>query len=130
MNTVQLMGNLTRDIEIRDAGGTQVGSSCIANNRKFKTASGEKREETAFVDIKVWGRTAENMAKFFKKGDKVLVEGRLTTEKWQDKDGNNRSKTLVVVQNFHFVDSGNAQSDGPGQQGDHHGGDTEDDLPF
>lgn len=106
-NKVLLMGNLTRDIEVRHLpSGQAVGNVGLAVNRKFKTADGELREEVTYVDCEAWGKTAENMAKFFSKGRPIFIEGRLKLDTWQDKtDGSNRSKLKVVIDNFQFVDS-------------------------
>ncbi len=115
-NKVFLMGNLTRDIELRHFAGDQaVANIGLAVNRRFRTKDGENREETTFVDCEAWGRTAETMSKFLSKGRPVFVEGRLKLDQWQDKDGGNRSKLKVVVENFQFVDS-------PGESGGRPGG--------
>jgi single-strand DNA-binding protein len=107
-NKVMLMGNLTRDIEIRHtSGNTAVGNFGLAVNRKFKTQSGDQREEVTFIDCEVWGRTAEVMAQYLSKGRPVFVEGRLKLDQWEDRNGGGkRSKLSVVVENFQFIDSG------------------------
>ncbi len=106
-NKVMLMGNLTRDIEIRPAGSTSVGNFGLAVNRKYKTQSGEQREEVAFIDCECWGRTAEVMAQYLGRGKPVFIEGRLKFDSWEDKNGGGkRSKLSVVVDNFQFIDSG------------------------
>jgi len=107
-NKVMLMGNLTRDVEIRHtSGNTAVGNFGLAVNRKFKTQSGEQREEVTFVDCEAWGRTAEVMSQYLGKGRSVFIEGRLKLDQWEDKNGGGkRSKLSVVVENFQFVDSG------------------------
>lgn len=106
-NKVLLMGNLTRDVEIRHLpNGQAVGNFGMAMNRKFKTADGELREETTFVDCEVWGKVAEKFTRFFSKGKPVFIEGRLKLDTWQDKtDGSNRSKLKVTVDTFEFVES-------------------------
>jgi single-strand DNA-binding protein len=106
-NKVLLMGNLTRDIELRHTSGNNaVAQIGLAVNRRWKTPEGEQREETTFVDCEAWGKTGEMMKQFFTKGRPVLIEGRLKQDTWQDKEsGANRSKLKVVVENFHFVDS-------------------------
>lgn len=117
-NKVFLMGNLTRDIEIRHTGSnTAVGNIGLAVNRTYRTQSGEQREETTFVDCEAWGRTAEVMAQYLKKGRPVFIEGRLKLDQWQDKDGQNRSKLRVVVENFQFIDSGGGGGGGGGGEG-------------
>ena len=114
LNKVFLMGNLTRDIELRPVGDTQVGNIGLAVNRRFRTASGEDREETTFVDCETWGKQAEIMARYLQKGRPVLIEGRLKLDTWQDQSGQSRSKLKVVVENFTFVDSRGGDSGGGG----------------
>lgn len=141
-NKVFLMGNLTRDVEIRHTSGNQaVGNFGIAVNRRYKTASGEQREDVTFVDCEAWGRTAEIMAQYFAKGRPVFLEGRLKLDQWEGKDGSKQSKLRVVVENFQFVDSGGGGGgggSGGGRGGSSYGGsapvdsggmDT-DDIPF
>jgi single-strand DNA-binding protein len=115
-NKVILMGNLTRDIELRHTSGNQaVANVGIAVNRKWKTETGEQREEVTFVDCEAWGRTAEVMSQYLSKGRPVFIEGRLRLDTWQDKTTNeNRSKLKVVVDTFQFVDS---RQDGGGGGG-------------
>jgi single-strand DNA-binding protein len=119
-NKVMLMGNLTRDIEIRHTSGNSVvGNFGIAVNRKYKTQSGEQREEVNFIDCTAFGRTAEVMAQYLGKGRAVFVEGRLKFDQWDDKNsGAKRSKLSVIVENFQFVDSaqggGNSAGGGGG----------------
>ncbi len=114
-NKVFLMGNLTRDVEVRQAGSTQVANIGLAVNRRFRTQDGQNREETTFVDCEAWGRTAEVMAQYLSKGRPVFIEGRLRLDQWQDKDGGgNRSKLKVIIENFQFVDS---RGDGDGGGG-------------
>jgi single-strand DNA-binding protein len=103
-NKVLLVGNLTRDPELKHTPSNQaVAQIGLAVNRNYQTKDGEKREETTFVDCEAWGRTAEVMCQYLEKGRPVLVEGRLKLDQWQDKDGNNRSKLKVVIENFQFL---------------------------
>ncbi|MFM9996477.1 MAG: single-stranded DNA-binding protein [Phycisphaerales bacterium] len=106
-NKVILLGNLTRDIELRHTtGNNAVANVGLAVNRRWKTPEGEQREEVTFVDCEAWGRTAEVMAQYLNKGRPVFIEGRLKLDTWQDKEsGQNRSKLKVVVESFQFVDS-------------------------
>jgi len=114
-NKVILMGNLTRDIELRYTANNQaVANIGLAVNRRYRTKDGEDREETTFVDCEAWGRTAEVMNQYLAKGRPVFVEGRLKLDQWQDKEGGNRSKLRVVVENFQFVDSRGDNSSGGG----------------
>ena len=106
VNKVFLMGNLTRDVELKYTPSNQpVATFGLAMNRRYKTKDGENREETTFVDCEAWARTAEVMSEYLSKGRPVFIEGRLKLDQWQDKEGNNRSKLRVVVENFQFVDS-------------------------
>lgn len=106
-NKVILMGNITRDIELRStAGDKSVAQIGLAVNRRYTTGTGEKREEVAFIDCEAWGITAEVMAKNLAKGRPVLIEGRLKLDQWDDKaTGEKRSKLKVVVESFEFVGS-------------------------
>ena len=106
-NKVFLMGNLTRDIELKHTPSDQsVATIGLAVNRRYTTKEGEKREETTFVDCEAWGRTAEVMSQYLRKGRPVFIEGRLKLDQWDDKEtGNKRSKLKVVIDNFQFVDS-------------------------
>ncbi|HHN78051.1 MAG TPA: single-stranded DNA-binding protein [Phycisphaerales bacterium] len=106
-NKVFLMGNLTRDVELRHTSSNMaIGKFGIAVNRRYKTQAGEQREEVTFVDCDVFGRTAEVMSQYLHKGRPVFIEGRLKLDQWEGKDGTKRSRLLVVVENFQFVDSG------------------------
>lgn len=103
-NKVILMGNLTRDPELRYTPSNQpVVKIGMAVNRRYTTASGEKREEVTFVDCEAWGRTAETINQYMSKGRPLLVEGRLRLDQWTDQQGQKRSKLLVVIENFQFV---------------------------
>ena len=105
-NKVLLMGNLTRDVELKQTAGNQsVAEIGLAVNRRFKDRDGNDREETTFVDCEAWGRTAEVMAQYLAKGRPVFIEGRLKLDSWQDQSGNKRSKMRVVIENFQFIDS-------------------------
>ncbi len=115
-NKVILLGNLTRDIELRHtAGNNAVANFGIAVNRTWKTPEGEKREEVTFVDCEAWGRTGEVMSQYLKKGRPVFIEGRLKLDTWEDKETHKKqSKLRVVVESFQFVDS---KQDGDGGGG-------------
>ena len=105
LNRVFLMGNLTRDVELRHTSGNQaVANIGLAVNRRWKTPEGENREETTFVDCEAWGRTAEVMAQYLAKGRPVFIEGRLKLDQWE-KEGQKFSKLRVVVESFQFIDS-------------------------
>lgn len=116
-NKVLLVGNLTRDPELKHTPSNQaVAQIGLAVNRNYQTKDGEKREETTFVDCEAWGRTAEVMCQYLAKGRPVLVEGRLKLDQWQDKDGNNRSKLKVVIENFQFLGGRGEGGQGGGGQ--------------
>jgi len=109
-NKVILVGNLTRDIELRYLqSGTAVGTTGIAVNRRFKSVNGEQKDETLFIDITFFGRTAEIANQYLRKGSKVLVEGRLKLDSWEDPNGGRRSKHSVIVENMQMMDSRNTQ---------------------
>lgn len=117
-NKVILLGNLTRDIELRHTAGNQaVANLGIAVNRRWKSADGENREEVTFVDCEAWGRTAEVMSQYLKKGRPVFIEGRLKLDSWEDKEGKKQSKLRVVVESFQFVDSREGGGGGGGDEG-------------
>jgi single-strand DNA-binding protein len=104
-NRVILVGNLTRDVEIRyTPSGSAIGKVGIATNRRFKAANGEQRDETMFIDLTFFGRTAEIANQYLRKGSKVLVEGRLVLEQWTAQDGTKRSKHSVTVDNLQMLD--------------------------
>jgi single-strand DNA-binding protein len=109
-NKVILVGNLTRDVELRYLqSGTAVGTTGIAVNRRFKLSNGEQRDETLFIDITFFGRTAEIANQYLRKGSKVLVEGRLRLDSWEDPSGGKRSKHSVVVENMQMMGSRSTQ---------------------
>tara|TARA_R100000234_G_scaffold5502_1_gene3924 strand:+ start:1573 stop:1938 length:366 start_codon:yes stop_codon:yes gene_type:complete len=102
-NKVILMGNLTRDPELRyTPKGTAVAKIGIAVNRVWSDANGEQQEEVTFVDIDAFGKQAETIGKYFRKGKPILVEGRLKLDQWE-KDGEKRSKLGVVLDKFTFL---------------------------
>ena len=105
LNKVMLMGNLTRDPELRvTPKGTPICQFGLAINRKFKLESGESREEVIFVDVEAWGRQGETIAKFVTKGRPLFVEGRLKLDQWEDKNTKEkRSRLKVVLEQFEFL---------------------------
>jgi single-strand DNA-binding protein len=106
LNKVMLMGNLTRDPELRyTPNNTPVVNLGLAVNRRWRNQQGEVQEETTFVDCEAWSRAAEVINQYLRKGRPVFIEGRLKLDQWQDKDGQNRSKLKVIVENFQFTDS-------------------------
>lgn len=117
-NKVILIGNLTRDPELRvTPSGTSICKFGLAVNRNFTTQDGEKREETTFVDIDAFGKPAEIISKYMAKGRPILVEGRLKLDQWEDKNtGDKRSRLGVVCENFQFL-GGRGESDSGGESG-------------
>lgn len=105
-NKVLLMGNLTRDVELKHLPNS---SSAVANlglavNRRYRTQDGALHEEVTFVDCEAWGKTAETMSQYLRKGRPVFIEGRLKLDTWE-KEGQKFSKLRVVVESFQFIDS-------------------------
>jgi len=119
-NKVILMGNLTRDPELRvTPKGTPVCQIGLAVNSQYKDKDGNSREEVTFVDIDCFGKQAEVIAKYMTKGRPILVEGRLKLDSWESKEGEKRSKLKVILDNFQFVGSGQGRG---GEGGDASGG--------
>ena len=115
-NKVFLMGNMTRDPELRyTPSGTAVCEFSIAVNRNWKSGDGEMREETCFVDCTMWGRRGEVVAEYFSKGKPIFIEGRLQLDQWESREGEKRSKLKVVAESFEFLA-------GRGEGGDQSGG--------
>jgi len=105
-NKVVLVGNLTRDVEIRySQSGSAVGNVGIATSRKWKTQTGEQKDEVMFIDLTFFGRTAEIANQYLRKGSKVLVDGRLQFQQWTAQDGSKRSKHAITVENLQMLDS-------------------------
>ena|SRR3954471_23059207 len=121
-NKVILLGNLTRDPEVRyTPKGTAVTELGMAVNRVYTAENGEKREETTFVDVTLWGRTAEIAGEYLKKGRPVFIEGRLQLDTWDDKQsGQKRSKLKVVGEGLQLL--GGRPGGGGGGGGDEEGG--------
>jgi single-strand DNA-binding protein len=115
-NKVILLGNLTRDPEVRyTPKGTAVTELGMAMNRVYTAENGEKREETTFVDVTLWGRTAEIAGEYLKKGRPVFIEGRLQLDTWDDKQsGQKRSKLKVVGEGLQLIGSRPGGSAGGG----------------
>ena len=117
-NKVILIGNLTRDPEIKyTPSGTAVGDLRMATNRRYRTADGQEHDETCFVGVTVWGRQAETCGEYLKKGAPALVEGRLKYDEWE-KEGQKFSRLSVVAERVQFLGSprGAEPRDGGGAQ--------------
>ena len=123
-NKTILMGNLTRDPEIRSlpSGATVTNFGLAVSETWTDKASGEKREEVCFVDVDAWGRQGEVVLEYFSKGKPILVEGKLKFRQWEADDGSKRSKHSVTLDRFSFVGSKN---DSNGASSDEMG-----DIPF
>ena len=105
-NKIILVGNLTRDIEMKySQGGMAIAKTAIATSRKFKSQTGEQKEEVCFVDITFFGRSAEVANQYLRKGSKILVEGRLIFDQWVDQNGQKRSKHGVSVDTMQMLGS-------------------------
>lgn len=121
-NKVILMGNLTRDVELRYIGNnTAVTDLGLAVNHSYRRQDGEQVDETTFVDCTVWGRQAETCNQYLAKGRGVLVEGRLKMDSWETPEGQKRTKLKVVADNVRFLPR-SANSGGGGQGGGSQGG--------
>lgn len=119
-NKVILMGNLTRDVEMRTTqGGMQIAKLGMAINRKW-SQNGEQKESTCFVDLTAFGRQAEVLSQYVGKGSPLFVEGRLEYSTWEGQDGQKKNKLEVVIDNFQFV--GAPRSAGEGGSGGGSGG--------
>ena len=113
-NKVILMGNLTRDPELRyTPSGTAIAKMGLAVNRVWRDAEGQQKEEVTFVDVDAFGKQAETIGQYMQKGRPILVEGRLKLDQWEDKNtGQNRSRLGVVLERFTFVGGGGGQAGG------------------
>ena len=105
-NKVILVGNLTRDVELRYMpSGSAVATMGMATNRRYKKQDGSQGDDTCFIDVKLFGRTAEVANQYLRKGSKVLVEGKLTYETWSDQSGVKRSKHTVTAESMQMLDT-------------------------
>lgn len=136
-NKVVLMGNLTRDPEVRyTPKGVAVADLSIAINRTYTAESGDKREEVTYVDITFWSKLAELAGQYLKKGRPVLIEGRLQMDNWEDKQtGQKRSRLKVIGEQMQFLgskeDGESAKpATGPGMGEGHESPEEDEDIPF
>ena len=117
LNKVFMMGNLTRDPELRQAGGQQICGFGIALNRTYQTARGETREDVCYVDVEAWGRTADIVSQYARKGSPLFVEGRLRYDQWDDREtGKKRSRLTVTAENVQLL-GGPRDNNGMAPQG-------------
>src|SRR3990167_305351 len=113
LNRAMLIGNLTRDPELRKtANGQSVASFSIATNRSFTTQTGERKEQADYHNIVAWGRLAEICAQYLVKGKKIYVDGRIQTRDWEGQDGQKRSKTEIIAENMVMLDRGGSGGSG------------------
>ncbi len=138
LNKVLLIGNLTRPPELRyTPSGTAVADLRLAVNRNYSTQTGERREETCFLTVVVWGKQAESCGEYLDKGSQVFIDGRLQTRDWESKDGQKRTATEVVAERVQFMSRTKGGSPGapatvsaaPAFAEESSGG-GEDDVPF
>ena len=129
LSKVLLIGNLTRDPELRyTTGGAAVVTFTLATNHRYSTASGESKEEVSFIRVTVWGKMAENCGKYLSKGRPVFVEGRLKQNNWETEKGEKRSTLEVVAQNVQFLGGRATGSDI--ESGGEANSPGNDDIPF
>ena len=130
LNKVFLIGNLTRDPELRvTPKGTAICQFGLAVNRQFKDESGATRDETTFIDIEAWGKQGELVSKYLTKGSPAMVEGRLKLDQWEDKtSGQKRSKLKVVLDNVQFLSSRGGAGGAPSGGGAAGPGGASDDI--
>jgi len=105
--------NLVSDPEIKTVGDSSVVRFRVAINRKFTTKSGEKKEESTYIDCEMWGPRASVISEYLGKGDPILIEGHLKQENWETKDGEKRSKIIVSIEDFEFMNSKKDQDSKP-----------------
>ena len=108
-NKMIMIGNLTKDIDLKYfPNGDAFAVSSVASTYKYKSTTGEQKDEVCFIDFKVYGKDAENANKFLKKGSKVLLEGRLVFEQWTANDGSTRSRHILRVDTMKYLDTKNS----------------------
>lgn len=102
-NKVVLVGNLVTEPELKEIGDSNLVRFRMAINRRYTTKSGEKKEDSTFIDCEMWGPRAGVIAEYVNKSDPILIEGHLKQENWENKDGEKRSKILVSIEDFEFL---------------------------
>ena len=119
MNNINIIGTMVRDLELKYLpSGTAVGSFAIAVNQDYKNQQGQKVEKTSFFDVKVVGKQSETINQYFHKGSRIGITGSLEQETWSAQDGTNRSRVIIKLENFSFIDrkSDNQNSQGQNNQ--------------
>lgn len=127
VNKVILLGNIGKDPEVRETKAGNIVNLVMATSEKYTDKSGQKQENTEWHNLVVFGKLADVVAKYVKKGDKLYVEGSITTRKWEDKEGNTRYTTEVKVRDLTMLGGVDKKSTQPAAVAV---GDDEDDLPF
>ena len=123
LNKTMLIGNITRDVELKyTTSGAAVANFGLAVNRTYTNSDGDKVDDVCYIDIVAWNRLAEVAGEYLSKGQPVFVEGRLQMDRWEQEDGQKRSKLKVVAQNIQFLSSGKAD--------DSEEKNTDEDIPF
>jgi len=131
LNKVFLIGNLTRAPELRyTPSGMAVSDLRLAVNNNYTTRAGDKREETCFLTVVVWGKQAETCSEYLDKGSPVMVEGRLQTRDWETKDGQKRNVVEVVAERVQFMGRGKAAATAAVPEAVESMGEAEDEVPF
>ena len=116
MNQVHIIGNITRDVELKYAqSGTAIANIGVAVNKKVKNAQGGYDDKPVFIDVTAFGKTAETLNQYFRKGSKIGIDGELNFEQWQDQQGQKRSKLSVIMNRLHFIDKKDDSQQGGGQ---------------
>jgi len=135
-NRVVCFGNLTRDAEMRmSSSGSAITKFSVACNERYKTSDGSWTDRAEFVNCVLFGKRAESLAQYLTKGSAVMIDGKLRTSSWDDKDGNKRYKTEVIVDNVVLAGRGSGQgsgqqSGGYGDDGGDYGDSDDTDIPF
>ena len=127
VNKVILLGNIGKDPEVRETKAGNIVNLVMATSEKYTDKSGQKQENTEWHNLVVFGKLADVVAKYVKKGDKLYVEGSITTRKWEDKEGNTRYTTEIKVRDLTMLGGADKKSTQPAAVAV---GDDEDDLPF
>ena len=128
-NRVILMGNLTRDPELKSGDGWSVCKFSLAVNRKFKGRDGDQKEEVYFADCEAWNRVGEIVDQYCHRGSPLLVDGRLKRDEWEDKEGNKRHATRIVVETVQLVGGREADKKQPAEEHERPAP-TGDEIPF
>lgn len=130
MNKVTIMGRLGSDPELKYTnGGQPVGSLSVATTDTWLDKAGVKQERTEWHKVTAWGKQAEVLGKYLQKGDQILLEGRIQTDKWEDKDGNTRYTTKIILDKFYFV-GGKSKQEKAAPDGDFEQSFTDEEIPF